>query len=80
MYVIYIIFLQVHHILANDSVYFPSFKAEEFRQDVHWSVYHCVASNTVGTIVSRYVVVKAGMYYKKHKNICTIFGKVVNRL
>ncbi|XP_020714029.1 Down syndrome cell adhesion molecule-like protein Dscam2 [Ceratitis capitata] len=50
---------KVRHILANGSLYFPPFEAEEFRQDVHWSVYHCVASNAVGTVVSRDVVVKA---------------------
>uniref|UniRef100_A0A1I8PU60 Ig-like domain-containing protein n=2 Tax=Stomoxys calcitrans TaxID=35570 RepID=A0A1I8PU60_STOCA len=50
---------KVRHILANGSLYFPPFEADEFRQDVHWSIYRCVATNAVGSIVSRDVVVKA---------------------
>lgn len=51
---------QIRHILANNSLHFPQFSAEEFRQDAHWSIYRCTASNSVGTIVSRDIVVKAG--------------------
>lgn len=54
--------LQIRHILANNSLHFPPFSAEEFRQDAHWSVYRCTASNSVGTIVSRDIVVKAGKH------------------
>ncbi|XP_068157668.1 cell adhesion molecule Dscam1-like isoform X2 [Drosophila tropicalis] len=38
-------------------MYFPPFAAEDFRQDVHWSTYRCIAGNTVGTIISRDVAV-----------------------
>jgi hypothetical protein len=47
-------------VLSNGSIYFPPFEAEVFRQDVHWSVYRCVVSNSVGTIVSRDVTIRAG--------------------
>jgi len=47
-------------VLTNGSIYFPPFEAEVFRQDVHWAVYRCVVSNSVGTIVSRDVTVRAG--------------------
>ncbi|KAJ6641875.1 Down syndrome cell adhesion molecule-like protein Dscam2 [Pseudolycoriella hygida] len=49
----------VRHILANGSLFFPAFDAGSFRQDVHWAIYKCVASNSVGTIVSRDMSVKA---------------------
>jgi len=47
-------------VLSNGSIYFPPFEAEVFRQDVHWAVYRCVVSNSVGTIVSRDITVRAG--------------------
>ncbi|XP_068082151.1 cell adhesion molecule Dscam2 [Anabrus simplex] len=46
-------------VLGNGSVYFPPFEAEAFRQDVHRAIYRCVVSNSVGTIVSRDVMVRA---------------------
>ncbi|XP_070065018.1 cell adhesion molecule Dscam2-like isoform X1 [Drosophila virilis] len=53
---------KVQHIFTNGSLHFPPFAAEEFRQDVHWAIYRCTASNTVGTIISRDVIVKAVVY------------------
>lgn len=61
-----IFILQVQHIFTNGSLHFPPFAAEEFRQDVHWAIYRCTASNTVGTIISRDVIVKAGKWYQLH--------------
>lgn len=52
---------QIRHILSNGSLYFPPFEAEAFRQDVHWATYKCISSNTIGTIVSRDISVKAGI-------------------
>ncbi|XP_069692741.1 cell adhesion molecule Dscam2-like [Periplaneta americana] len=49
----------VRVVLNNGSIYFPPFEAEVFRQDVHWAVYRCVVSNSVGVIVSRDVTVRA---------------------
>ncbi|XP_033606866.1 Down syndrome cell adhesion molecule-like protein Dscam2 isoform X4 [Cryptotermes secundus] len=46
-------------VLNNGSIYFPPFDAEVFRQDVHWAVYRCVVANSVGTIISREVTVRA---------------------
>lgn len=47
-------------VLGNGSIYFPPFEAEVFRQDVHWAVYRCFVSNSVGAILSRDVTVRAG--------------------
>ncbi|KDR18099.1 Down syndrome cell adhesion molecule-like protein CG42256, partial [Zootermopsis nevadensis] len=46
-------------VLGNGSIYFPPFEAEVFRQDVHWAVYRCFVSNSVGAILSRDVTVRA---------------------
>lgn len=51
---------QIRHILGNGSLYFPPFQGESFRQDVHWATYKCIAANSIGTIVSRDVFIKAG--------------------
>lgn len=56
-----IFLLQIRHILENGSLYFPKFDATVFRQDVHWTVYKCIASNAGGTIISRDLSIKAGM-------------------
>ncbi|CAB3377530.1 Hypothetical predicted protein [Cloeon dipterum] len=45
--------------MGNGTLIFPPFQAEIYRQDVHAAVYKCVATNAVGSIVSRDVVVKA---------------------
>ncbi|GFY70443.1 down syndrome cell adhesion molecule-like protein Dscam2 [Trichonephila inaurata madagascariensis] len=50
----------VRHTRPDGSLVFPPFAAEDFRQGVHDAVYRCVASNIVGSIISREVHVKAG--------------------
>lgn len=50
---------KVRHLLSNGSLYFPSFDAETFRQDVHWTIYKCIATNNFGTIISRDLHLKA---------------------
>lgn len=59
----YHIFFQfkIRHILSNGSLYFPPFDVGALRQDIHWEIYKCVASNTIGKIISRDVSVKASM-------------------
>ncbi|XP_052128086.1 cell adhesion molecule Dscam2-like isoform X2 [Frankliniella occidentalis] len=49
----------VRHLLDNGSLVFPPFQAAAFRQDIHWGVYRCVLSNSVGVVVSRDVAVRA---------------------
>ncbi|GBM11065.1 Down syndrome cell adhesion molecule-like protein Dscam2 [Araneus ventricosus] len=44
----------------NSLVFFP-INTDQYRQDVHAAVYRCIASNKVGTIRSRDVVIKTGM-------------------
>lgn len=61
--------MQIRHILANGSLHFPPFSGENFRQDVHWSSYKCMAVNTVGTIVSRDVSVRAGEWRDRGRGV-----------
>lgn len=52
----------IRHVLENGTIYFPEFEAEAFRQDVHWAIYKCCAINSVGSVVSRDVTVRAGEF------------------
>ncbi|XP_054708130.1 cell adhesion molecule Dscam2-like [Uloborus diversus] len=49
----------VRHTRPDGLLVFPPFSAENFRQGVHDAVYRCVATNVIGSIVSREVRVKA---------------------
>lgn len=49
--------------LGNGTLYFPPFRAEDYRADVHSTIYRCRASNIAGTILSREVHVQAGKNY-----------------
>ncbi|XP_066996259.2 cell adhesion molecule Dscam2 [Anabrus simplex] len=44
---------------SNGSLIFPPFSAAEFRLDVHRAVYRCMASNTLGKVLSRDVKLRA---------------------
>ncbi|GFV37562.1 down syndrome cell adhesion molecule-like protein Dscam2 [Trichonephila clavipes] len=44
----------------NSLVFFP-ISTDQYRQDVHAAVYRCIATNRVGSIRSRDVVIKTGM-------------------
>ncbi|XP_035706801.1 Down syndrome cell adhesion molecule-like protein Dscam2 isoform X3 [Folsomia candida] len=44
---------------SDGSLVFPPFAAEAFRPDLYSSTYRCVATNSVGTIVSRDVQLRA---------------------
>lgn len=50
----------IREMLVNGSMYFLPFGAESYRHDVHFAVYRCQASNTVGRVLGREVNVKAG--------------------
>ncbi|XP_071452909.1 cell adhesion molecule Dscam1 [Hetaerina americana] len=45
--------------LSNGTLYFPPFRAEDYRDDVHSAVYRCRAANLGGVILSREVRVRA---------------------
>ncbi|BES91158.1 Hemicentin 1 [Nesidiocoris tenuis] len=51
----------VRRVLDNGSLYFPPFKPEEFRPDVHLTTYRCIASNSAGKLLSLDMTVKAVM-------------------
>ncbi|KAH9372834.1 hypothetical protein HPB48_012743 [Haemaphysalis longicornis] len=51
----------LRHVRAQDgALVFSPFRAEDFRQDIHAAVYRCGARNSVGSIVSGDVHVRAG--------------------
>lgn len=46
----------------DGTLVFPPFPGEEYRADVHATVYRCEASNTAGVIGTRDVHVRAGKF------------------
>ena len=50
----------IFQVLQNGNLVFPPFRAEDYRQEVHAQVYVCLARNSVGSIHSRDVNVRAG--------------------
>lgn len=52
----------LRQVLANGNLVFPPFRAEDYRQEVHAQVYACLAKNSVGSIRSRDVNVRAGRW------------------
>ncbi|XP_014244473.1 Down syndrome cell adhesion molecule-like protein Dscam2 isoform X46 [Cimex lectularius] len=49
----------LRQVLGNGNLVFPPFRAEDYRQEVHAQVYICLAKNSVGSIHSRDVNVRA---------------------
>jgi len=47
-------------VLRNGTLVLLPFPAAAYRQDVHSAAYRCVASNSVGRVLSRDVQVRAG--------------------
>lgn len=50
----------VRRVLRNGTLVLLPFPASAYRQDIHSTIYRCVASNTVGRVISRDVQVRAG--------------------
>lgn len=50
----------VRRVLRNGTLVLLPFPAAAYRQDVHSAAYRCVASNSVGRVLSRDVQVRAG--------------------
>ncbi|XP_046406414.1 Down syndrome cell adhesion molecule-like protein Dscam2 [Ischnura elegans] len=63
--------------LANGSLLFLPFRPGTYRQDVHQTTYKCVASNSVGRIVSRDVRVRAVVL--QDYDVQVIYSKKVMR-
>lgn len=56
----------VRRVLRNGTLVLLPFSAAAYRQDIHNTIYRCVASNSVGRIISRDVQVRAGEFiYRK---------------
>ncbi|CAH1181312.1 unnamed protein product [Phyllotreta striolata] len=49
----------IRRVLRNGTLFLQPFAAQSYRQDVHSTVYRCIASNAVGRIISRDVQVRA---------------------
>ncbi|XP_065340871.1 cell adhesion molecule Dscam1 isoform X26 [Cloeon dipterum] len=49
----------LRQVMPNGNLVFPPFRAEDYRQEVHAQVYVCLARNSVGSIHSRDVHVRA---------------------
>ncbi|KAF2895675.1 hypothetical protein ILUMI_10500, partial [Ignelater luminosus] len=49
----------IRRVLRNGTLVLLPFAAAAYRQDIHSTVYRCVASNSVGRIISRDVQVRA---------------------
>lgn len=62
----------VRRVMRNGTLVLMPFSAAAYRQDIHNTIYRCVASNTVGRIISRDVQVRAGKFIK-NKKIIKIF-------
>ncbi|KAF5275808.1 hypothetical protein FQA39_LY06668 [Lamprigera yunnana] len=60
----------LRQVLANGNLVFPPFRAEDYRQEVHAQIYSCLAKNSVGSIHSKDVNVRAvvAQYYDTDVN------------
>ena len=50
----------IRHVSVDGSLVFPAFRADDWRLNVHSTSYYCLASNPLGSILSRDVSVRAG--------------------
>lgn len=53
----------IRRVLRNGTLVLVPFPAAAYRQDIHSTIYRCVASNRVGRIISRDVQVRAGKIF-----------------
>ncbi|XP_068899443.1 cell adhesion molecule Dscam1 isoform X37 [Tenebrio molitor] len=59
----------LRQVLANGNLVFPPFRAEDYRQEVHAQVYACLAKNSVGSVHSRDVNVRAVVSQSYNANV-----------
>jgi hypothetical protein len=52
--------LEKRYVRYDNALVISAFKAHEFEPEVHSASYRCQASNPLGTIISRDVVINAG--------------------
>ena len=52
--------LDKRYIRYDNSLVISAFKPHDYEQEIHSTVYKCQASNMLGSIVSRDVVINAG--------------------
>lgn len=51
-------------IFSNGSLFFPPFASERYHHDVHSTIYRCKVSNSIGSVLSKEVHVRAGTVIK----------------
>lgn len=70
----------IRRVLRNGTLVLLPFPAAAYRQDIHSTIYRCVASNRVGRIISRDVHVRAGKFFFEqfHSAIFTFTVLFVN--
>lgn len=51
---------KLRFVFPNGTLVFAPFRADDYAPDVHSLIYRCVATNPVGTIISRPVHIRAG--------------------
>ncbi|KAJ8679750.1 hypothetical protein QAD02_015537, partial [Eretmocerus hayati] len=49
----------LRQLMGNGTLYFPPFLAQDFRAEIHNARYRCRASNSLGTVLSREVTLRA---------------------
>lgn len=54
--------LNKRYVRYDNSLVISAFKAADFEPEIHSTTYKCQASNSLGTIVSRDVLINAGKY------------------
>lgn len=69
----------VRRVLRNGTLVLLPFPASAYRQDIHSTVYRCVASNSVGRVISRDVQVRAGKEVNYNKLFLTAGAARQNR-
>ncbi|GFS59263.1 down syndrome cell adhesion molecule-like protein Dscam2, partial [Trichonephila inaurata madagascariensis] len=50
----------IRYMRSDGTLVFPPFSREDYRQDVHDTLYQCLASNNVGAIISKETHVRGG--------------------
>lgn len=65
-------------LLGNGTLYFPPFLAQDFQAGVHNARYRCRATSSEGTVLSREVTLRAGIYQIQNMSILQLnFGKLI---
>uniref|UniRef100_T1IRM2 Ig-like domain-containing protein n=1 Tax=Strigamia maritima TaxID=126957 RepID=T1IRM2_STRMM len=62
-------FQRLRHVLANGTLILSPFRAEDYVQDVHATTYKCMASSSIGVILTRDIRIRAATSSKPTNNL-----------